>query len=77
MKVGTAEEKGFLKGEETSVSARLKGKQKESVASQPSLQQGVCRLPPHQSSGESQLNAMKWNKIGWSTVVWQCVKPGR
>lgn len=79
MKVGTAEQKGFLKGEDTSVicSTRLKGKQKESVASQPSLQQVACRLPPHQSSEESQLNAMKWNKIGWSIVAWQCVKSGR
>lgn len=51
MKVGTAEEKGFLKGEETSViwCTRLKGKQKESVASQPSLQQAACRRPPHQT----------------------------
>lgn len=56
MKVGTAEQKGFLKGEETSVVCftRLKGEQKESVASQPSLQQVACRLHPHQSSGESQ-----------------------
>lgn len=30
-----------------------------------------------QSSGESQLNAMKWNKIGWSIAAWQRLKPGR
>ena len=47
-KVGTAEQKGFLKGDETSVvySARLTGKQKESAAFQPSLQQVACRLHP-------------------------------
>lgn len=39
MEVGTAEQKGFLKGEEAYLicSTGLKEKQKESVASQPSL----------------------------------------
>lgn len=58
---GNSRTESFLKGEETSVICciRLKGKQEESVAPQPSLQQVACRLPPHQSSEESQLNAMK------------------
>lgn len=43
--MGTAEQKGFLKGEDIYF-ARLKGKQKESVAFQPSLQQVACRLHP-------------------------------
>lgn len=46
-KVGTAEQKGFLKGETSVIYfARLKGNQKESAAFQPSLQQVACRLHP-------------------------------
>lgn len=46
--MGTTEQEGFLKREDTSAfcAAKLKGKQKGAAAFQPSLQQVACRLHP-------------------------------